>query len=94
MQDLSKEIAELAPLETFDPNAFVGNHEVPQNICNFLLTLALAYNDCKNGIYSNLLLADFKPTGAPKRSRFWGAYSGIKFHYLDFIWRFCMSCSD
>ena len=82
MQNLSEESAQLAPLQTFDPNAFVGNHEVPQNICSFVLALALVYNDCKNGMFSNLLLADFKPVGNPKTSRAWGAYSGIKFHYI------------
>ena len=82
MQNLSKESEQLAPLQTFDPNAFVGNDEVPQNICNFVLAMALVYNDCKNGMFSNLLLADFKPAGKSKASRSWGAYSGIKFHYV------------
>lgn len=82
MQNLSDESARLAPLQTFDPDAFVGNDGVPQSICNFILALALIYNDCKNGLYSNLLLADFKPAGQSRTSRAWGAYSGIKFHYL------------
>lgn len=82
MQNLSEESAQLAPLQTFDPNAFVGNNEVPQNICNFILALALVYNDCKNGMSSNLLLADFRPVGKPRTSRSWGNYNGMKFHYI------------
>ncbi len=82
MTNLSEENAQLAPLQTFDPKAFVGDSNVPQDICNFVLALALIYNDCKNGIFSNLLLTDLKPAGEPHPSRSWGAYGEIKVHYL------------
>jgi hypothetical protein len=82
MTNLSDETTQLASLQTFDPRAFVGTSDVPQDICNFVLALALIYNDCKNGIFSNLALTDSKPGGDPQISRSWGAYTGIKNHYL------------
>ena len=82
MTNFTQETDLLAPLQTFSQEAFVGNDNVPQDICNFVLALALIYNDCKDGIFSNLILAESKPTGEPKLSRAWGAYNGIKVHYL------------
>lgn len=82
MTRFAEETAQLAPLQSFDPQAFVGDSNVPQYICNFVLALALVYNDCKNGIFSNLLLTEAKPVGAPQLSCSWGAYSGMKLHYV------------
>jgi hypothetical protein len=82
MTNLRDESAQLAPLQTFDPKAFVGGETVPQEICNFVLALSLIYNDCKNGIFSNLLIEESKPDGYPAASQAWGAYGGIKVHYL------------
>lgn len=82
MTNFTNETALLATLQTFSREAFVGDEKVPQDICNFVLALALIYNDCKDGIFSNLTLAESKPTGEQKRSREWGAYNGIKVHFL------------
>jgi hypothetical protein len=82
MTNLSDETTHHGPLQTFDPKAFVADNDVPQDVCNFVLTLALVYNDCKNGIFSNLLLTESKPPGKPELSRAWGVYSGIKVHYV------------
>jgi hypothetical protein len=82
MTNLRDENVQLAPLQTFDPEAFVGGEAVPQEICNFVLALSLIYNDCKNGIFSNLLIEESKPDGEPAPTQAWGAYGGIKVHYL------------
>jgi len=82
MTNLTQETELLAPLQTLDRNAFVGDARVPQEICNFVLTLALIYNDCKDGIFSNMILTDSKPKGNFELSRDWGAYNGIKVHYI------------
>jgi len=37
----------LVPHKEFDPKAFIGNEKVPQELCNFILSLAAAYNDTK-----------------------------------------------
>jgi hypothetical protein len=82
MRNFSQETAQLAPLQSFDPQAFVGDSNVPQEICSFVLALALIYNDCKNGIFSNLLLAETKPDSQPPVSPAWGTYYGMKLHYV------------
>jgi hypothetical protein len=70
----------LAPLESFDPAAFRGDDRVPQDVCNFVLTLALAYNDCKDAIYAHIVLAESKPAEPPRRTKLWGALGGAQFH--------------
>lgn len=41
-------IAELAPLETFDRHAFLGDEHTPQEVCDLVLALALVYNDLRD----------------------------------------------
>jgi len=82
MKNFTQETELLAPLQTFSQEAFVGDDNVSQDICNFVLALALIYNDCKDGIFSNLILTESKPSGKFKLSPPWGAYNGIKTHYL------------
>ena len=82
MTNFTQEAEQLAPLQTFSREAFVGDSNVPQGICNFVLALALIYNDCKDGIFSNLILGESKPSGGIQLSRPWGAYSGFMVHIL------------
>ena len=82
MTNFTQETELLAPLQTFSQEAFVGDNNVPQDICNFVLALALIYNDCKDGIFSNLILGESKPSGESQLSRPSGAYSGFMVHYL------------
>jgi hypothetical protein len=70
----------LAPLESFDPAAFVGDARVSQDVCNFVLTLALAYNDCKDAIYAHTALVECKPAEPPRKTKVWGAFAGAQFH--------------
>lgn len=80
MKTFQEECAELARLETFDPAAFQADAKVPQDLCNFILTLALIYNDCKNLIYAYIVTAQSRPEGRFMRTRLWGALSGVQFH--------------
>ena len=80
MKTFQEECSELAQLETFDPLAFQADEKVPQNLCNFILTLALIYNDCKNLIYAYMVTAQSRPEGRFVRNRLWGAFSGVQFH--------------
>ena len=82
MANFTRESELLAPLQTFERDAFVGDERVPQELCNFVLTLALIYNDCKDGIFSNMMLTGSKPKGQVESSRDWGTYNGIKLHYI------------
>ncbi len=70
----------LAPLESFDPAAFRGDARVSQDVCNFVLTLALAYNDCKDAIYAHTALTESKPAEPPRKTKVWGALAGAQFH--------------
>lgn len=80
MRTFQEECSELAQLETFDPLAFRADDKVPQDLCNFILTLALIYNDCKNLIYAYMVTAEARPKGGFVRNRLWGASSGVQFH--------------
>ena len=80
MKSFPEESAELATLETFDPAAFEGSERAPQDLCNFVLALALIYNDCKDVIYARLLLGESRPPHPPRKDRPWGAWMGVDFH--------------
>lgn len=72
----------LAPLETFDPSAFQPDSNTPERLCNFVLTLALIYNDCKDIISAIVMLHASRPDGPLKISRIWGTYYGIEWHLI------------
>jgi hypothetical protein len=80
MNDFASDCSELARLQTFDPSVFEGDEETPQEVCSFVLSLALAWNDCKDISYARELLRRSKPGGDPCHSRVWGAYGGIDLH--------------
>ena len=71
---------ELETLESFDPKAFEGNADIPQDICNFILTLALVFNDLKDFLYANYYIQKLKPECELKINRMSGHYTGIDGH--------------
>jgi hypothetical protein len=86
MKTFQEECSELAQLETFDPIAFQADETVSQDLCNFILALALIFNDCKNLIYAYLVTAELLPEGKFVRNRLWGTFSGVQFHvFRDII---------
>lgn len=85
MKTFQEECSELAPLESFDPAAFQADASVPQGLCNFVLSLAVAYNDCKDLIYARIVVAEARPTGLFKKTRLWGAWSGVESHIFRSI---------
>lgn len=76
-------IGDLANLESFDPAAFEPGGKVSQDVCNFVLTLAVIYNDLKDLIYTDVALQTQSPETPFKITRHWGAYNGLRFH----VWR-------
>lgn len=60
------ECSVLATLETFDPAVFLGDGRVPQSLCDFVLALALIFNDLRDLSYANVLVRDYRPTGRVK----------------------------
>jgi hypothetical protein len=80
MKPITKRIGDLAPLESFDPAAFIGDDAVSQDVCNFVLTLALIFNDLKDLVYAQVTLQSQKPDGPFRVSLHWGDYSGVDLH--------------
>ena len=48
MINIKESISKLGPIETFDKNVFLENDKCHQNLCNFILSLALIWNDFKD----------------------------------------------
>lgn len=82
MPKLNKSLFDLAMLESFDPEAFRGDDNVPQYVCNFVLTLALVFNDLRDLFQLHNLLVSKKPPGTFRINRQWGAYNGAWLHSL------------
>ena len=65
--------------------AFQGDKDVPQELCNLVLSLVLIYNDCKNAMYAASLLRDAKPKGQFQSNGLWATWSGIDLHLMRFF---------
>lgn len=68
----------LAPLENFDPAAFLDDDVTTQNLCSFVLALAVAYNDFADIILAYRALASVKPSDEQERTPQRGQYSGLQ----------------
>lgn len=82
MKYFAEYYSQLSPHDEFDPKAFIGNEDVPQELCNFVLALALTYNDYKYYSISFNMLLKSEPEGKPQRNSAWGEFTGIKFHII------------
>lgn len=74
--------ARLVPLESFDPAAFIPDAEVPEEVCGFVLALALALDDIRDNIYGYLLLKEHAPSGLFEERPDWGMYGGLRMHLI------------
>ncbi|HVR40726.1 MAG TPA: hypothetical protein VMU84_16640, partial [Thermoanaerobaculia bacterium] len=77
----SKRISRLAPLETFDVNAFVGDQRTPQHVCDFVLALAVAFNDLRDLITAQQVVRDTRPRDI-RISPELGEYYGLHAHWI------------
>lgn len=82
MKSFSEYFSKLTPHKEFDPKAFIGNETVPQELCNFILALSLAYNDYKYYVLNYEMLLESEPKGKPQRNSAWDEYVGIKFYII------------
>ncbi len=80
--NLREECEHLAPLQSFDPEVFVGEDEASQTVCNFVLALAVVFNDCKDSILAYECLIGQRPEGEFTPTPEWGTYSAIEQHIL------------
>jgi hypothetical protein len=53
-------VDDLVPLETFSPDALRQNKKFPQEMCDLVIALALAYNDFRDIFFAHILLDEVK----------------------------------
>jgi len=82
MNMLSDYFSKLANLEYFDPQAFQPDNNVSKEVCGFILSLALIYNDIKNISLFFELTSKSVPQGKFEERKEWGEYNGI-LNFLD-----------
>src|SRR5947207_282400 len=78
------EVGPLAPLETFDQNAFVGDGKTPQHVCDFVLTLALICNDLRDLIRAQRAIRSMRPA-PPVISPRLGEFFGLHAHWIRML---------
>lgn len=82
MNNLSEHFSKLAKLEYFDPKAFQADSAVPKEVCGFVLSLALIYNDIKNTRVIIEVLKKSKPPGTFEERKDWGEYNAL-INFID-----------
>lgn len=82
MNGLSEHFSKLATLQYFDPKAFQADSTVSKDVCGFVLSLALIYNDIKNIQLFMEILKKSKPTGIFEERKDWGEYNAL-LNFLD-----------
>jgi hypothetical protein len=75
-------VADLAGLETFPPKAFVAGAGASQDLCDFVVTLALVYNDLRDIHSGHMLLNDVQPPGPVAATKEWGQFLGLRLHVI------------
>src|SRR5688500_5780759 len=96
MRTYHAHISELAPLEAFDSSAFIGDDAYPQDLCDFVLALSLAFNDLKDVLVSHDILNGAWPkdetTPTPELGEFLGMtqhlfrlHTGTLHEVLNFV---------
>jgi hypothetical protein len=79
MKSVEERAKALGSLQTFDSDAFRGDGEVPQELCNVVLAFALVFNDCRDLLFWLDDLLAVAPTEV-KISRFFGEHGGGMTH--------------
>lgn len=79
-EDFRRFFENIAPLETFGPEAFQGDAAVPQELCNLVLALAVIFNDLTDLHVVGEIVLGATPDPPPRKTRKWGAYNGIDSH--------------
>lgn len=85
MVTYAQQLARLSPLETFDPAVFVGDDKTPQHVCDFVLSLAVAYNDIRDLVHAQQLLAAVRPADLTQPSTAAGQFGGLHVHWVRML---------
>ncbi len=78
-------LSKISALETFDEAAFFGSEDVPQDVCNLVLTLACIYNDYNDRLMALDYLEKAKPPEPPMETSQWGVFNGVKMHGIRIL---------
>jgi hypothetical protein len=74
-------VSALGELESFDPKVFSRDASCPQEVCDFVLALALAHNDVNDLFLGLDLCREVLPSSAPNlRTKLVGVQHGISLH--------------
>jgi len=84
MRTYDQVINELADPEIFTPEVFVGDERFPQSVCDFMLALALVFNDFKDLFASQEMMQGIAPgDGPPTAAR--GMFGGLHVHWVRLL---------
>jgi hypothetical protein len=78
----SEHFSQLVSLQWFDPEAFKEDSEVSRDVCGFVLSLSLIYNDIKNTALLNRVLNESRPPEPITESKDWGEFSALE-NFID-----------
>ncbi|HNX69022.1 MAG TPA: hypothetical protein PKI45_06010 [Candidatus Omnitrophota bacterium] len=68
--------------ENFDPHAFIAGEHASQELCDFMLSATLFFNDLKDVILVHGLLREKSPKEKSGRTKEWGAFCGMEIHAI------------
>jgi len=81
----------LAPLESCDPSVFVSGDRAEQEVLDFILSLALVFNDIKNIYWATIHMDAFAPQSVEEISPSAGQFAGMKNHLIRLL---CSTLSE
>ncbi|MFA5780502.1 MAG: hypothetical protein WC947_10250 [Elusimicrobiota bacterium] len=67
-------------ISEINPNIFISNDKQEQEVCNFMLSLALLYNDFKDLVWLSKNLISVKPKEPVEKNSYNGHYGGLVWH--------------
>jgi hypothetical protein len=76
----SQRLLDLAEIEKFSPQAFIADETFGQDVCDFILTLAVVHSDFNDLDFAHQCLNTMRPKGAAKRTKEWGLFAGLELH--------------
>ncbi len=80
--NFSQHFSQLVNLQWFDPEAFKEDSEISRDVCGFVLSLSLIYNDIKNTALLNQVLNESRPPEPITESKDWGEFSALE-NFID-----------
>lgn len=80
MKTYGKHISELAPLKTFQQDVFTAEAQYPRHLCEFMLSLSLAFNDLHDLLLAHEFLNGVWPADETTPSPKLGEFNGFTNH--------------